>query len=144
MQHRIATAGWSRPGGVEHAIASWGYLSGPIREYPGTTLARDRGQDTDFARMTEPIGVEATAAGTGFRPVSAPAAFAGLSPRSVVADLTPASRFCSGTQSSAFVRRGEEPSFAGAADAVRFLGGKSRATFRVRAERVRIRGPEER
>jgi len=67
MQHRIATAGWSLPGGAAHVIASWGYVSRWVIELTGPTLVRGATEALAFLNQHESVCFASSTAAARFR-----------------------------------------------------------------------------
>ena len=93
MAHQIATAGWSLPGGAEHRIASWGFLIGPLTEWPGPTSVRDASEIRVFSHLAERVRL------------------ALASPVLLPTSATPETRFAPHAPQTAFADRAEGTTF---------------------------------
>jgi len=136
MQHRIATAGWSLPGGAEHAIASWGYVSRLLAELTGPTLFGDAGEAIEFAPGTEVVGFGDRGDHTAARRTGAPVAFVASMTGAAVVDLAPGTAFRGATEVRAFLDQHESMCFASSSDAVRFRRAGDGTLFRARVDRA--------
>jgi hypothetical protein len=120
MAHQIATAGWSLPGGAEHRIASWGFLIGPLTEWPGPTSVRDASEIRVFSHLAERVRL--ALAGPVLLPTSA-------TPETRFAPHAPQTAFADREEATSFRARAQEIGVSGGAQPTRFSCASTTTSF---------------
>jgi hypothetical protein len=135
MHHRIAIAGWSFPGGAEHAIASWGYLRRLLAELSGPTLFRGVGEAIGFSPTIETLGFVDRASHILLHWAGERVTFAPSTAATAVADLGPRTGVRVAAELPAFLARHPALRFVARTDALRFREPRAGTLFRPRTDR---------